>query len=131
MIRRIPVLLMLIAIACSPGEQGIVSIMDGNRFDPSTITLRVGETLSFVNDSNQAHTVTAYEDSLPDGLPYFASGGFKDEESARDGVTRALIDPGESFEVSFPVPGLARYFCLPHEDQGMIGTIVVEAMGPR
>lgn len=99
---------------------------DGNRFDPGTVTVRAGETLRFVNDSSQAHTVTAYEDSLPDGLRYFSSGGFDAEQNARDDVGRALIDPGESFEVTFSVPGRVRYFCIPHETQKMVGTIVVE-----
>lgn len=99
---------------------------EGNRFDPSTVTLRVGETLRFVNDSSQAHTVTAYEDSLSGGIDYFASGGFEDEASARRGVGRGLITPGESFEISFSTPGRVRYFCIPHEAQGMIGTIVIE-----
>lgn len=98
----------------------------GNRFDPGTVTVRVGETLRFVNDSSQAHTVTAYEDSLPEGIDYFASGGFEDEESAREGVARGLIRPGESFEVTFTAPGQVRYFCIPHEATGMIGAIVID-----
>lgn len=103
---------------------------DGNRFDPSTVTVRVGETLRFVNDSSQAHTVTAYEDSLPDGIDYFASGGFDGEESARAGVARGLLRPGEFFEVTFAAPGRVRYFCIPHEAQGMIGSIVIEQRAP-
>lgn len=99
---------------------------EGNQFDPGTVTVRVGETLRFVNDSSQAHTVTAYEESLPEGIDFFASGGFDDEESARDGVARGLITPGESFEISFSAPGEVRYFCIPHEAVGMTGVIVVE-----
>jgi plastocyanin len=32
---------------------------------------------------------------------------------------------GETFEVTFEVPGTYRYVCLPHEDHGMRGTVVV------
>ena len=126
MIPRVLLLLLLVVPACSAGERGVVSMTGGNRFDPSTATVRVGETLRLVNDSSQAHTVTAYEDSLPEGIDYFSSGGFEDEQSARDGVAQGLIDPGESFEVTFSAPGRVRYFCLPHEAVGMTGVIVIE-----
>lgn len=99
---------------------------EGNRFDPSTVTVRVGETLRFDNDSSQAHTVTAYEDSLPEGIDYFASGGSDDEAGARRRVAQGLIRPGESFEVTFSAPGRVRYFCIPHEAVGMVGEIVIE-----
>lgn len=103
-----------------------MSMTDALRFDPSAVTVRAGETLRFVNDSNQAHTVTAYEDSLPPGMEYFASGGFDSEEGARENVTEGLIAPGETFEVTITAPGRVPYFCIPHEGQRMTGTIVVE-----
>ncbi len=119
-------MLLLVASACSTGERGIVSMTEGNQFDPGTVTVRVGETLRFVNDSSQAHTVTAYEESLPEGIDFFASGGFDDEESARAGVAQGLIRPGEVYTITFAAPGRLRYFCIPHEATGMIGTIVIE-----
>lgn len=99
---------------------------EGNEFDPGTIIVRVGETLRFVNDSSQAHTVTAYEESLPEDIDYLASGGFEDEESARAGVAQGLIRPGESYSITFAAPGRLRYFCIPHEAVGMTGVIVIE-----
>lgn len=103
-----------------------MSMTDALRFDPSAVTVRAGETLRFVNDSGQAHTVTAYEDSLPPGVEYFASGSFEDEDEARENVAGGLIAPGETFEVTVSGPGRVPYFCIPHEGQRMTGTIVVE-----
>jgi plastocyanin len=110
--------------ACSGGSSGIQ--MREQVFTPSTFTAKAGTTITFTNDSDQAHTVTPLEDELPDGAEYFASGGFASESEARDDVGAGLIDPGEDFEVTLNEPGTYRYVCLPHESQGMRGTIIVE-----
>ncbi|MBA2311955.1 MAG: copper-binding protein [Actinobacteria bacterium] len=98
----------------------------GRRFEPGMLTISAGETVSFASESEEAHSVTAYEDGLPESASYFASGGFETEGEARDDVAGGLLSQGQSFEVKFDVPGTYRYFCLPHEDQGMTGRIVVE-----
>ena len=97
----------------------------GQRFRPNSVTVSVGETVVFVNDSGEAHTVTAYEDELPAGGTYFASGGFENEAAARSNPTDGFILEGESFEVEFDTPGTYEYFCIPHEPT-MKGSIVVE-----
>ena len=98
---------------------------DDFAFDPATTTIEAGSTVTFVNDSDQPHTVTAYEDEVPEG-GFFSSGDFASEKEAREGIANALITPGESFEVSLETPGTYRYFCIPHEQQGMRGTLTVE-----
>jgi plastocyanin len=95
------------------------------RFVPAALDVVVGEKVTFANDSKEAHTVTAYEEDLPEGVAFFASGGAQDEQAARDDLGPGLIDPGETFEVTFDQPGTYRYFCIPHESVGMAGTIVV------
>ena len=95
-------------------------------FDPESVTVEVGTEIVFTNDGNEPHTVTAYEDELPEGATYFSSGGFDGEGAARDDVGDALIPPGEDFTVTLDEPGTYRYFCIPHEDHGMTGEIVVE-----
>lgn len=109
--------------ACSPSGPRVNLLEDA--FSPAEITIDVGETVAFVNDSTQSHTVTAYEDRIPDGAPYFASGGFSTEAAARDDLAEGLIDPGERYEVTFEEPGTYEYFCIPHEELGMTGTITV------
>lgn len=101
-------------------------MVPGRRFDPVTITVRVGTTVEWVSRTDDAHSVTAYEDSLPNGAEYFASGGFSNEEGARENVADGLLEEGDRFEVTFETPGTYEYFCIPHESDGMTGTVVVE-----
>lgn len=120
----------LVAVAlsagCSGDAGGEVAMSPGRRFDPTTIEVAVGDTVTWVSEGDDAHTVTAYEDSLNPGASYFSSGGFESESGARDNVAEALIEPGGSYEVTFDQPGTYEYFCIPHEQEGMKGTIVVE-----
>jgi plastocyanin len=119
--------LFLILVACSGStEPGTVVMTSSNDYSPSQITVQAGDTLVFKNDSNAGHSVTAYDDGVPDGAAYFSSGGFKNEQAARDGVGATLIQPDDSFELTLDKPGTYRYFCIPHEAQNMKGTITVE-----
>jgi len=112
--------------ACSGGDGNSVAMQSGQRFEPEELTVDVGATVTFVNESADAHTVTAYEEGLPADAPYFSSGGFESEDEARDDVAGGLLSQGEEFEVTFDAPGTYRYFCIPHESSGMTGSIVVE-----
>lgn len=103
-----------------------MSMVQGNRFEPDTITVEPGTTVTWVNRSQDAHTVTAYEDSLPEDVPYFSSGEFANERTARANLAEGLITSSETYEVTFEVPGTYRYFCIPHEATGMKGKVVVE-----
>ena len=101
--------------------------MPGNlMFEPKTATIKTGETVTWTNESEIEHTVTAYEDETPDGAAYFASGGFESERTARNRVTEGLIAPGENYEHTFEEPGTYGYFCIPHEGSGMVGTVRVK-----
>ncbi|MFN2526063.1 MAG: plastocyanin/azurin family copper-binding protein [Actinomycetota bacterium] len=95
-------------------------------FSPEETEVSAGTTIEFVNDSPEAHTVTVDQPSLPEGASYFASGGFTTESAARADMAGGLLTEGETYSVTLEVPGTYRYVCLPHESQGMLGTIVVE-----
>jgi plastocyanin len=111
--------------ACS--DEGTTVTMNGTQeFVPRSTTIATGDTLTFVNEGGQQHTVTAYEDEIPEGAEYFSSGGLPSEEAAREDPAAAFVAEGESFAVTLEVPGTYEYFCIPHEQQGMKGTIVVE-----
>ena len=96
--------------------QGVVG---GYDFSPEVIRIRTGQTVQWRNTSLVGHTVTADKSLaanpanviLPTGAQSFNSGD---------------IDPGAVWSYTFTVPGTYRYVCLPHEKQGMIGTVVVE-----
>ena len=98
---------------------------DTRLYDPATLTVAVGETVTWRNDSGEAHSVTARESNLPEGADYFSSGGYTSEEKARDHLEN-LMTAGETYSVKFDVAGTYEYFCIPHEDQGMKGRIIVE-----
>ncbi|NHN40113.1 halocyanin [Halorubellus sp. JP-L1] len=102
--------------------------MTDSAFDPETVTVAVGDTVVWKNTSGRSHTVTAYDSGLPDGADYFASGGFEDEQAARDAWKRGAggIVSGDTYEHAFDVAGEYEYVCIPHERQAMTGTIVVE-----
>ena len=95
-------------------------------FDPESISVTSDQPVTFTNDSDESHTVTAYEDELPQGAEYFSSGDLSGEDEARSNVAEGLIQPGEEFSVTIEEPGTYSYFCIPHEGDGMVGTIVVE-----
>jgi plastocyanin len=101
-------------------------MQSGQRFEPEVLTVDAGETVTLVNESEDAHTVTAYENEIPEAASYFSSGGFANENEARDDLAGGLLSAGEKFDVRFEMPGTYQYFCIPHEDSGMTGRIVVE-----
>jgi plastocyanin len=99
-------------------------------FKPERVTVAVGETVVWRNTSKQGHTVTAYEAGVPDGGEYFASGGYADESAARDAWVSGFggrLNQGDTFDHRFDVAGEYPYFCIPHETEEMVGTVVVEA----
>lgn len=107
-----------------------VDMTDELVFDPDSVTISSGDTVVWENVGGVGHSVTAYEDEIPDGAEYFASGGFDSEQAARDAYTPGDTDAGdipggESWEHTFETPGTYEYFCIPHEST-MQGTIEVE-----
>ncbi|MEZ3172407.1 MULTISPECIES: cupredoxin domain-containing protein [Haloferacaceae] len=98
---------------------------DDHTFEPKTATIETGGTVTWTNESDIQHTVTAYEDEIPAEAVYFASGGFESERAARNRVTEGLIAPGENYEHTFDQPGTYGYCCIPHESSGMVGTVLV------
>jgi plastocyanin len=101
--------------------------MTANRYRPQRLTVAVGDTVTWGNPSSRGHSVTAYEDGLPEGAAYFASGGLASEAEARDRYPRTgNIQSGETYSHTFEVAGEYPYFCIPHERGGMVGTVVVE-----
>ena len=100
--------------------------MVSHQFEPATLTVQVGDTVVWANETEEAHTVTAVESRLPEGSDYFASGNFTSEDEAKKNVGDALIAPDDAYEWTFSEPGTYRYYCIPHLVDGMAGTVVVE-----
>jgi plastocyanin len=77
-------------------------------FQPESLDVFAGDTVTWVNKGNLPHTTTSGVDGKPDGL-------WDTKHLAR----------GESFSYVFSQPGTYRYFCRPHHGLGMKGVIVV------
>lgn len=118
---------------CSSSAQGDYDVgMTAVAFDPPRVTVSVGDEVVWRNTSSRGHTVTAYDDRIPEEAEFFASGGYENEAAAREAYNQnvgGLIDSGQNYSHTFEVPGEYRYLCVPHESQGMVGTVVVEAGG--
>jgi plastocyanin len=109
-------------------ETGVVEIRltDEFRFDPADVTVAANTTVRWRNAGTVAwHTVTSYEDRLPEGAHYFDSSGAQNETAARQAPAEGFLRPGEVFEVTFHVIGEYGYFCVPHEGAEMRGVLRV------
>lgn len=86
-------------------------------FEPSKLTVKVGDTVKFVNNKVPPHNVV------------FDSGKSADKALAAKGTHKQMMmSPGQSFEVSFAdaAPGEYPFYCEPHRGAGMVGKIIVE-----
>jgi plastocyanin len=79
----------------------IVANAGSNSFSPNPVEVKVGETVTWINDDSGRHTVTS-----KDGV--FDSG---------------MMGKGQSFSFTFDKAGEYPYFCEPHPN--MVGTVVV------
>ncbi|MWV39829.1 plastocyanin/azurin family copper-binding protein [Natrialba sp. INN-245] len=110
------------------GGDGCDIGMTRNEFVPEEYEVRVGETVVWKNTSGADHTVTALENTLPEGAAYFATGDYEDERTARDAwheYRGGRLGTRETYEHTFEVPGTYDYICEPHIRGGMVGTIIV------
>ena len=101
------------------GSSATVKMTDANVYEPPTITISKGGTVTWQNVSQTVHSATfdpskaakAGDGSLPDGVKPFDSG---------------LLQPGQTWSHTFDTVGTYKYFCIPHETLGMHGTVIVK-----
>jgi plastocyanin len=98
-----------------------VSIV-GTSFQPSTITVHVGDTVTWTvtQSIGQPHSVTS-------GTPQ-DSGKVFDSGTAGENSSFKLRDNGQTFEYTFKQAGEFPYYCVIHPTQ-MTGKVVVVAEG--
>ena len=106
--------------------------LDNNRFAPSIITARVGDTLSFVNGRGGPHNVQFADDSLSDAAHRLIDAAMPDRPKQPWSRDVPLASPllaldGETYKIVVPslAPGRYRFFCTPHFSGGMKGELVV------
>jgi plastocyanin len=105
------------------GESATVGMTNDLRFDPEEIVIGVGTTITWNNTTGMPHTATGYPDQNPVNKThpeYIAL------PSGAEPWGSEMLQPGDSYEYTFTVPGEYRYICIPHVQSGMRGTIRVE-----
>src|SRR6266567_9375235 len=95
-----------LVLAASAVQAATVEVkIDNFVFNPQTITVRAGDTVTWVNHDDIPHTATS------------KTGAFRSK----------ALDTDDKFSFTFTTPGSFAYFCALHPH--MTGSIVVEA-GP-
>jgi plastocyanin len=77
-----------------------VSMAKSYRFDPGTIEIKAGDTVTWTNNDNFTHTVKV------------------------DGQEDHKVDRGDSVSITFDKPGSYHYICTLHS-KDMSGTVIV------
>lgn len=99
------VALLVFAPSAWAQDQEVTVRMEDNFFDPANMTVEPGTTVTWVQSGNNPHTTTSYDGLWDSGLIEGGSGG--------------------TFSFTFEEPGTYDYFCIPHEQLGMIGSVTV------
>jgi LPXTG-motif cell wall-anchored protein len=76
-------------------------------FSPGTLTISVGDSVTWTNNAQDPHTSTS-------------------DSGVWDSGT---LNPGQSFTRTFSSAGTFAYHCSFHQSLGMVGTIVVQSSG--
>ncbi len=95
-------------------------------YEPSTLTIKSGTIVRFINASGGPHNVTFYADSIPPGAAAALRAGMPNPMSDLTGPL--LTTPNQTYDVSFKGAPAGTYevYCLPHLALGMKITIRVE-----
>ncbi|MEL6489276.1 MAG: plastocyanin [Cyanobacteria bacterium J06634_6] len=86
-------------------------------FEPATVTISQGDTVTWENNKMAPHNVIFDENSVPGG------------KAVADKLTNKQLtfSPGESYSSTFDVePGEYTYYCAPHRGAGMVGKVIVQ-----
>lgn len=82
---------------------------------PSTVTIKAGETVTWVNNAGFPHNIVFDEDEVPAGV--------NAEAISREDYLNA---PGEKHSAKFDTAGSYSYYCEPHQGAGMVGKVIVQ-----
>ena len=107
-------------------EVKMIGDAQGYRFDPATITVKVGDGIKFTNVTGGPHNVTFSADSIPAGTAAQLGANMPNTTSPLTGPL--LINANDSYTVSFAglKPGTYHFYCTPHLALGMKGVITVQ-----
>jgi plastocyanin len=101
------------------GMPATVTMTEALRFEPPLVTVPVGTTVLWRNDSTVQHTVTTDPTRATAVSNVHVPAGVEPFESES-------VSQGQTFAQQLTVAGEYRYVCRIHEGSGMLGTVTVE-----
>jgi plastocyanin len=91
-------------------------------FSPTKISIEIGDTITWINDDREGHTVTS-------GIGSGRFGWMSDDFGTPDGYfDSGRFMPNESWSFTFDKTGIAPYFCTIHP--WMEGIVIIEEVIP-
>jgi plastocyanin len=105
------------------------SVEVGFRFEPSDLTIKIGDTVRWVNRSGFPHNVAFYADRIPRGAVVVIEAVMPADGKLGPMNGRLVRDAGDAFEMDFvgAPPGTYHFYSVPQEAMGMLGTLTVES----
>jgi len=98
----------------------------GYRFEPATLTIKVGDAVKFTNVSGPPHDVAFWADSIPQGA---AAALGKDMPNTASPLAGPLLNTiGQAYTITFAgVPkGTYHYYCTVHLAMGMKAALTIQ-----
>lgn len=95
-----------------------IRMTDGLQFRPARVSVRRGTRVTWKNVGSVAHTITTIRAKATNKAYARVPAGARAWDSG-------FVAGGKSYSRVLTIPGVYRYFCIPHEGAKMIGTIVV------
>jgi uncharacterized cupredoxin-like copper-binding protein len=127
------VAVLLVACGGGGGERIEIEALDELAWDPASVTVQAGETVTFVvtNEGQAQHEFVLGPEHVQEAHEQAAAGGMEHGEAGGEEAMAVLeLAPGETKEatVTFDEPGEILYGCHEpgHYDGGMVGTVTVE-----
>ena len=98
-------------------------------FAPTTLTIKVGDTVRWLNESGPPHNVAFQADGVPAGAGDVLTRAYaRDAQKIGPMSGRLMTQIGDTYEISFAgaPTGTYNYNCTPHQPLGMTATLTVE-----
>jgi len=84
-------------------------------FEPNEVSIKVGDTVTWVNNKGYPHNVVFDEEAVPAGV-----------NAEKISTPEQLESEGQKYSVTFEKAGNYEYFCEPHRGAGMVGSVIVK-----
>jgi len=96
------------------------------RYIPDELTIKVGDTVHWINVSGGIHNVQFKSGQVPDGAEAVLDAAMANRIGPMNG--ELIMAPNAVYEISFEGAPVGEYFyvCTPHEMLGMVATLTIE-----